>query len=99
MAGSQGGGTSQMLMLLSIMAVFYLFMIYPQMKKSKAQKKFRESIEKGTRIVTLGGIHAKINEVGDTWLIIESEGTRLKIDKTAVSMESTQALNAPVKKG
>lgn len=69
-------------------------MIRPQMKKQKAQQKFKETIDKGDKIVTIGGVHGKIIEVQETTFIIEVEGqNRLKIEKTAVSMESSQALN------
>ena len=87
-----------MLMMVMIMVVFYFFMIYPQMKKNKEQKKFRENISKGDKIITIGGVHGKIVETADTTFIIESEGTRMKIDRTAVSMEASRALNAPPKK-
>ncbi len=96
MMGQQGGGQS-MIMLLLIMVVFYFFMIYPQMKKNKEQKKFRENLGKGDKIITIGGIHGKIVEANDNSFLIESEGTRLKIDRTAVSMEASRALNAPKK--
>jgi preprotein translocase subunit YajC len=86
---------SSFLPLILIMVVFYFFMIYPQMKKTKAQKKFRETLDKGLKIVTIGGIHGKITDVGDTYFIIESEGTKLKVDKTSISMEASQLLNAP----
>ncbi|MFI5222593.1 MAG: preprotein translocase subunit YajC [Bacteroidia bacterium] len=88
---------STFLPLILIIVVFYFFMIYPQMKKSKAQKKFRETLDKGTKVVTIGGIHGKITDVGDTYFIVESEGTKLRIDKTSISMEASQALNAPPK--
>jgi preprotein translocase subunit YajC len=98
MMGSGEGGAMSFLPLILIMVVFYFFMIYPQMKKNKEQKKFRESIGKGDKIVTIGGIHGKILEMNDVTLIIESEGTRLKIDRTSISMEASRALNAPEKK-
>lgn len=91
---AQGGGMGQLIMLGLIMVVFYVFMILPQMRKSKQQKKFRESLGKGDKIITIGGIHAKIIDAGETHFIIDSEGTRLRIDKTAVSMEASQPLNA-----
>jgi preprotein translocase subunit YajC len=99
MAPQQGGNPlSSFLPLILIMVVFYFFMIYPQMKKNKEQKKFRENLGKGDKVITIGGVHAKIVEVnGDNTLVIESEGTRLKIDRSAVSMEASRALN-PVKK-
>ncbi|MFH1004641.1 MAG: preprotein translocase subunit YajC [Bacteroidota bacterium] len=76
-----------------IFVVFYFFMIRPQIKKTKQQNKFRQEIKKGDKIITIGGVHGKIIEVGDTTFIIEVEGAnRLKIEKTAISMESSQQL-------
>jgi preprotein translocase subunit YajC len=96
-AAGGSGGIQSFLPLILIMVVFYFFMIYPQMKKNKEQKKFREAIAKGDRIVTIGGIHAKITDIQDNILIIESEGTRLKIDKSAVSLEASKGMNEPKK--
>lgn len=93
----QGGGLGSFLPLILIMVVMYFFMIYPQMKKNKAQKKFREELKEGDTVVTLGGVHGKIERMMDTTFILNSEGTRLKMEKTAISMEASQALNAPKK--
>ena len=80
--------------LILIVVVFYFFMIRPQMKKQKAAKKFMEEIKKGDKIVTIGGIHGKISEVQDTTYMIEVEGgIKLKISKTAVSMDNSASLN------
>lgn len=79
--------------LILIMVVFYFFMIRPQVKKAKDQKKFREGIKEGDKIVTIGGIHGRIVKVQDTTFLIEVEGgVRLKIEKAAVSMESSSLL-------
>ena len=95
----QGGGMSSIIFLILIFGVFWFFMIRPQMKKQKEQQKFKESVGKGDKIVTIGGIHGKIIEVLDTTFIIEVEGqNRLKIDKSAVSMESSQTLNKGIEK-
>ncbi|MCG3165175.1 MAG: hypothetical protein POELPBGB_00937 [Bacteroidia bacterium] len=76
-----------------VMVVIYFFMLRPQMKKAKDEKKFREALKKGDRIVTIGGIHGKINEIKDDSFIIEVEGNnRLKIEKSAVSMTSSATL-------
>ena len=73
-------------------------MIRPQLKKSKDQKKFREAIAKGDKIVTIGGIHGKIIELQDTTFIIEVEGGhKLKIEKSAVSMDSSSMIGAEQK--
>lgn len=93
---SKGGGFNlmDMLPLLLIIIVFYFFMIRPQLKKAKEQKKYREEIKKGDKIITIGGIHGKIVEVNDKTFVIEVEGNvRLKIEKAAVSMEFSANIN------
>lgn len=81
--------------LILIVLVFYLFFIRPQMKKSKDQKKYREALKKGDKIVTIGGIHGKIIEVQDTTFTIEVEGqNRLKIEKSAVAMDGSSQIGA-----
>lgn len=87
-----GGGdlTSMMLMFGMIAVVFFFFIIRPQSKRQKDMKKFRESLEKGQKIVTIGGVHGKIVELKDTTAVIEVEGgNRLKIERSAISLEYT----------
>jgi len=83
--GQKGSGYSSLIFLALIIVVFYFFFIRPQMKKTKDQKKFREALKKGDKVVTIGGLHGKIIEVRETTFIIEAEGTRLKIEKSAVA--------------
>lgn len=78
----------------SIIVVFYFFMIRPQMKKQKEQRNFKEEVKKGDKVVTLGGIHGKIAEIRDEVFIIDIEnGGKLKIEKSAISMEYTANVN------
>ena len=95
----QGGGSSSMLIVMPlVLVVMYFFMIRPQTKKQKEAQQFKEKIEKGQKIVTIGGIHGRILEVKDNTFVIEvGNGLKLEIEKSAVSMESTKALNAPPK--
>ena len=87
-ADSGQGMWQQIIMFGAIFLVFYFFMIRPQMKKTKEAKEFRESLVKGTKIVTIGGIYGKIIEVKDETVIIEIEGgNRLKLDKAAIAKE------------
>ncbi len=87
---AEGGGLGiNVVMFLLIIVVFYFFMIRPQMKKQKEGKKFMESLEKGQKIVTIGGVHGKIEEVRETTLIIGVEGGgKLKVEKRAISPDS-----------
>jgi len=89
------GGGSQMVMMLLIMGVFFVFMIWPQMRKQKKAKTYMESLVKGDKIVTTGGIHGKITSVADGHFVIEMEEGKAKIEKSAVSMELTQAAYPP----
>lgn len=82
-----------MVFMLAIVVVFYFFMIRPQQKKAKDQKKFTEEVNKGDIVVTVGGIHGRIAEVDNDTIILEVEkGGRIKFSKSAISMESTKAL-------
>jgi len=93
--GEEGGGLMSFLPLVLIVLVFYLFFIRPQMKKSKDQKKFREAIKKGDKIITIGGIHGKIVEIQETSFTIEVEGqNRLRVEKSAVAMDSSSQIGA-----
>ena len=94
-----GGGIASFIPLILIMVVFYFFMIRPQMKKAKEAKKFRQEISKGDNIVTVGGVHGKITDLRDTTVIIETESkTKLKIERSAISLEMSSKLNAPLVK-
>jgi preprotein translocase subunit YajC len=80
-----------------IMVVFYFFMIRPQVKKAKDHKKLVEGLGIGDKIVTTAGIHGKIVGANDTTFLIEVEGgTKIRFDKTAVSLEATKAVTSPV---
>ena len=80
-----------------IILVFWMFFIRPQAKKQKEQKKFIEDMGKGEKIVTIAGIHGTINKVNEdgTIQLEVSPGSYLKIEKSAISMEWTAAINKP----
>ncbi|MBD5264095.1 MAG: preprotein translocase subunit YajC [Bacteroides sp.] len=81
----EGGGLSGMLMIVAMVVIFYFFMIRPQNKKQKEIKKAREAMKNGDKVVTAGGIHGKIKEIGDTTIHIEiAPGVSIKVDKTSV---------------
>ena len=80
-----------------VIVVFYFFMIRPQMKKQKELKKFRESLKAGDKVVTIGGIHGKILEINDTTVLVNSEGSKIRLDKSAISSSSEDLLVATTK--
>ncbi len=81
-------------MIVLMIGVFYFFMIRPQMKKQKELKKFREGLKPGDKVVTIGGIHGKILEISDATVLIQSEGTKLRLEKSAVSSAMEDTLQA-----
>lgn len=93
--GGQPNSSFSLIMMGAIILVFWLFMIRPQAKKAKDQKKFIENLQKGDRIVTIAGIHGTINKVNeDNTLQLETNpGSYMKIEKSAISMEWTTQLN------
>lgn len=78
-----------------MVGVFYFFMIRPQMKKQKELKKFRENLAQGDKIVTIGGIHGKILEITDTTVLISSEGTKIRFEKSAIAQTVADQLQEP----
>ncbi len=91
--GEDGGGIMSFLPLILIVLVFYLFFIRPQMKKSKDQKKFRASLQKGAKVVTIGGIHGKILEIKDDAVVLDvGNQVRMIFDKSAIALDSSTRL-------
>jgi preprotein translocase subunit YajC len=91
------GFDSRTLYMLGAMAlVFYFFMIRPQTKKAKDQKKFVSELKKGDKIITTAGMHGKIAEINDTTVLLETEGGhKIRHDRSAISLEASKALNTP----
>lgn len=91
-----GMGVQQLIMFGLIAVVFYFFMIRPQMKKQKDQKKYVDELKKGDKVITSAGIHGRIYEISETTFLIEVEnGARIRFDKSAISLEASKALNTP----
>lgn len=96
--GQGGGAGSGLVMLLLIIVIFYFFMIRPQTKKQKEEKKFREMLQKGQQVLTIGGVHGKVKEVKETTVMVEiAHEVVIEIEKTAISM-TTVSTKAEEKK-
>ncbi len=95
----EGGGLMSMLPFLAMFLVIYLFMIRPQMKRQKNEKAFQSEISKGTKIITSSGIHGKIVDLNDNdnTVVVETGAGKIKFERSAISMEMTNKMNAPKK--
>lgn len=79
--------------------VMYLFLIRPQMKRAKQEKKFSQDIKRGDRVITKSGLHGKIMDLNDDGTcILETSAGKLKFEISALSMEMSNKLNLPEKK-
>lgn len=88
---------SQFLPFIAILAVMYFFMIAPQMKRSKQEKKFANELKRGDRVITKSGMHGKVVELNDkdNSCVIETLAGKIKFDRSAISMEMSSKLNTP----
>ncbi|MFO7869685.1 MAG: preprotein translocase subunit YajC [Bacteroidales bacterium] len=88
-----GGATGNFILLIGIMVIFFLFIVRPQMKRQKETRKFREALQKGDKVLTLGGIHAKVIEIkeNNTVVIEIAKEVQVKVDKSAL-VQSPEAL-------
>jgi preprotein translocase subunit YajC len=84
-----GGGIGNYVLIPLMFLVLYLFMIRPQLKKQKNEKKFQATIKKGSKIVTTSGIHGKIIDLidSDNTCVIETGAGKIKFERSAISME------------
>ena len=79
--------------------VFYLFLIRPGLRKQKQERQFSSELKRGDRVVTKSGMHGKILDLNDDGTcIIETGAGKLKFERSSISMEASQKLNAPAKK-
>ena len=84
----------------AMFAVVYFFMIAPQMKRAKQEKKFASELKRGDRVITKSGLHGKVVDLNDkdNTCVIETLAGKMKFERSALSMEMSKKLNAPAKK-
>ena len=82
-------GLNTFLPFILIFVVFYFFMLAPQLKRQKQEKKFMQEMKRGDKVITKSGLHGKIVELNDkdNSCIIETMAGKLKFDRSAISME------------
>ena len=78
----------------AMIAVFYFLMIRPQQNRAKKERAFESGLKAGDKIITKSGIHGKISELADATIVIETMSGKLKMERSAISMEMSSKLNA-----
>lgn len=90
-AAQQQNSWSGMVMIVLIFVIFWLFFIRPQNKRAKEQQKFRDNLQKGDKIVTIGGIHGKVDEVKELTVIVSVDhNTKIEFEKSAIIPNANQ---------
>jgi preprotein translocase subunit YajC len=85
--------------LILLFMVIYLFMIRPQVKKQKQEKKFVGELKKGAKVITKSGMHAKVLDINqDGTCLLETSAGKMKFEISAISMDMSKKLNSPEKK-
>ena len=84
---------SQFLPFILMFVVIYFFMIMPQQKKAKKEKEFERALKVGDQIITKSGIHGKISELAETTVVLETMSGKLKMERSAISLEMSASLN------
>lgn len=97
-AGAAGGG-STLIFIVGTMAVFYFFIMRPQIKKQKETRNFRENIAKGDRVVTVGGIHGKVLEINDSTVLLQIDKGSMRVDIGGISADGAASEEAISNKG
>ena len=89
-AGQQGGGWSMWIMLALIFVVMWFFMIRPQKKQQKELQNFRDSLKKGDKVVTIGGIYGTVAEIKEESVLIEVDNNvKIRVSKQALVKDFT----------
>ena len=79
------------IMIVAMVLVMWLFIWRPESKRRKEMAKFRDSMVKGTKVITAGGIHGKVREVKESYVVIEvDDNVTLRGDKSMI-MASPEA--------
>lgn len=82
----------------AMFVVMYFFMIRPQQKRAKAEKEFETALKVGDKVITKSGLHGKVAELAERTVVLETMSGKLKMERSAISLELSRQLNTPVTK-
>lgn len=94
---SEGAIPMNLIFMAAFFGIFYFFFIRPQMKKQKETANFINEIKKGDKVVTNGGIHAKVLNVKENTVILEVDSIKMTVEKTMINVDYSKIIQAPKK--
>jgi len=80
----------------AMFVVMYFFMIRPQQKRAKAEKQFETELKVGDKVITKSGLHGRISELAERTIVLETMSGKLKMERSAISLELSKQANTPV---
>ncbi len=91
------GNTYSIIMMFVLLAILYFFMIRPENKRRKKAEELQNSLKKGDKITTIGGIVGTIVQVNEGTVVIETsdDRVRMEITKWGVSSQGVQTTTVP----
>ena len=87
-----------MILLVAMIAVFYFLIIRPENKRKKQAETMRNSLKKGERITTIGGMVGRIVQVNDTTVVFETSEDRVRVEIAKWGIQSTESMEAAAQK-
>lgn len=87
-SAAMGGGFGMLLPLILIIGIMYFFMIRPQNKKQKELQKMLDALQKGDKVITIGGIHGTVSSVkkdSNVVTIRVDENTKIEFNRSAIA--------------
>jgi preprotein translocase subunit YajC len=72
----------------AVIAIVYFLMIRPQKKKEQERREMLNKIEKGDRVVTIGGLHGEVESIKEDYVILlvdRENGHTLKFRRSAIN--------------
>ena len=84
--------SSSLLMIVAMLAIFYFMLIRPEQKRKKQAEEMRNSIKKGERITTIGGMTGKVVQINDATIVFETGEDRVRIEIAKWGIQSTETM-------
>ena len=79
------------IMMILLFVIMWAFMIRPQRKQQKELEKFRNELQRGSKVVTAGGIYGTVDEIKDKTVLIKVDGdVKLRVDKNSIVRDFTE---------
>lgn len=97
-AAPKAGLWQNLFLILIIIVIFYFFLIRPQMKRNKEQQQFRSSLQKGQKVITIGGLHGRIADIQENTVTLEVGNVKMEFEKSAIASSINDQLNPEASK-